>query len=125
VILGVAVLFWVAGFDILYACQDYEFDKTEKLHSIPGRFGIRGALRIALICHAMMIVDLLLLWRVCPHLKIVYLVGLGAIAVLLVYEHSLVRPENLARVNRAFFHVNGVISLGLLAITVVQLLIRM
>jgi 4-hydroxybenzoate polyprenyltransferase len=120
--LGAAVFFWVAGFDILYACQDFEFDQAEKLHSVPARFGIRNALRIALICHALMIADLIVLWLICPQLKYVFLAGLAAIMVLLGYEHSLVQPDNLARVNRAFFHVNGVISVGLLAILVVQIL---
>jgi 4-hydroxybenzoate polyprenyltransferase len=124
IVLGVAVLFWVTGFDILYACQDFEFDRRNQLHSIPARFGISRALRIALACHILMLVDLLILWYICPSLGNLFLGGIALIAILLGYEHSLVRPNDLARVNRAFFHVNGVISIGLLAILVAQLVLR-
>jgi len=123
-VLAVAVLFWVTGFDILYACQDYNFDREQRLHSIPARFGIRRALRIALACHILMLIDLLILWYTCPQLGNLFLCGVVAIACLLGYEHSLVHPNDLARVNQAFFHVNGVISLGLLGVTVAQLLIH-
>ncbi len=124
VILGAAVAFWVAGFDILYACQDADFDKGEGLHSIPARFGVPTSLRIAAVCHAVMFALLVGLYFASPHLGTVYLGGLAAIGVLLVYEHSLVRADDLTRVNRAFFHVNGVISVGLLVLVLVQLAIR-
>jgi 4-hydroxybenzoate polyprenyltransferase len=124
IILGIAVLFWVTGFDILYACQDFEFDRRNRLHSIPARVGIPGALRIALVCHILMVIELLVLWYVCPELGNLFLCGIALITFLLGYEHSLVRPNDLARVNRAFFHVNGVISIGLLAILVAQLVWR-
>lgn len=123
-LLGGAVAFWVAGFDILYACQDAAFDTDAGLHSVPVRFGVRGSLRIAAVCHAVMFGLLVGLWGASPHLGTVFLVGLGAVGVLLVYEHSLVRADDLTRVNRAFFHVNGVISLGLLAVVLVQLAVR-
>jgi 4-hydroxybenzoate polyprenyltransferase len=123
-ILGAAVAFWVAGFDILYACQDVEFDKAEDLHSVPARFGVRASLRIAAACHAVMAALLVGLYFASPHLGLVYLVGLGAVVVLLVYEHRLVRPDDLTRVNRAFFHVNGVISVGLLLLVLVQLAVK-
>lgn len=123
-ILGLAVLFWVAGFDILYACQDVEFDRRARLHSVPARVGIRASLRLAALCHLVMVALLFALWAISPHLGGIFLAGVIAVAVLLVYEHSLVRPDDLTRVNRAFFHVNGVISVGLLVTVAVQLAVR-
>jgi 4-hydroxybenzoate polyprenyltransferase len=124
--LGLAVLFWVAGFDILYACQDAEFDRQSKLRSVPAAVGVASALRIAAVCHAMMVVALLALFVVAdPPLGAVYLAGVLAVAGLLVYEHRLVRPDDLSRVNAAFFSVNGVISVGLfLLILVDQIVLR-
>src|SRR4051794_25977299 len=124
VLLGAAVAFWVAGFDILYACQDTDFDRAEGLHSIPARFGVPASLRIAAACHAVMFALLVGLYFASPHLGLVYLAGLAAVGGLLVYEHSLVRADDLTRVNRAFFHVNGVISVGLLVLVLVQLAVR-
>lgn len=123
-LLGGAVLFWVAGFDILYACQDYEFDKSEGLHSVPARLGVRRSLRVAAACHAVMFGLLVGLYFASPHLGGVYLAGLAGVGVLLVYEHALVRPDDLTRVNRAFFQVNGVISVGLLVLVLVQLAVK-
>ena len=123
-LLGLAVAFWVAGFDIFYACQDAAFDVAAGLHSVPARFGIGVSLRIAAACHTVMFGLLVGLYFASPHLGWVFLAGLGAVGVLLVYEHRLVRPDDLTGVNRAFFHVNGVISLGLLAVVLVQLALR-
>lgn len=123
-LLGGAVAFWVAGFDILYACQDAAFDMKAGLHSVPARFGIRPSLRFAAVCHAIMFGLLVGLFFASPHLGGVFLAGLIAVGVLLVYEHSLVRVDDLTRVNRAFFHVNGVISLGLLAVVLLQLAVK-
>jgi len=123
-LLGLAVAFWVAGFDILYACQDAAFDTAAGLHSVPARFGIAASLRIAAACHAVMFGLLVGLYFASPHLGGVFLTGLGAVGTLLVYEHRLVRADDLTGVNRAFFHVNGVISLGLLAVVLVQLVLR-
>jgi 4-hydroxybenzoate polyprenyltransferase len=123
-LLGGAVAFWVAGFDILYACQDAAFDAASDLHSIPARFGVVTSLRIAAACHAVMFGLLVGLHFASPHLGDVFLAGLIAVGALLVYEHRLVRADDLTRVNRAFFHVNGVISLGLLAVVLVQLAVR-
>lgn len=122
-LLGGAVLFWVAGFDILYACQDFTFDRAEGLHSIPARFGIAASLRIAAVCHAVMLGWLLALFFACPPLRGIYLAGLAGVAALLIYEHALVRPDDLSRVNRAFFQVNAIVSLGLFAVVIVQLLV--
>jgi 4-hydroxybenzoate polyprenyltransferase len=123
VLLAMAVLLWVAGFDIIYACQDVEFDRRTGLRSIPGALGIPSALRIAAACHALMIVPLAVLGIVYP-LGLIYFIGLAAVAGLLVYEHTLIRPDDLTRVNIAFFQVNIVISLGLLAVAVLDLLVR-
>jgi 4-hydroxybenzoate polyprenyltransferase len=124
VLLGAAVAFWVAGFDILYACQDAEFDREVGLHSVPARFGIVRSLRIAAACHAVMFGLLVGLYFASPHLGWVYVGGLVAAGGLLVYEHRLVRPDDLTRVNRAFFHVNGVISVGLLVLVLIQLAVK-
>lgn len=123
-VLGAAVMGWVAGFDILYACQDVAFDREQGLHSVPARLGVPAALRVAAGCHAVMFALLVGLAWASPHLGAVYLGGLGLIGGLLVYEHSLVRADDLSRVNRAFFHVNGVISFGLLVLVLVQLAVR-
>lgn len=120
-ILGAAVMGWVTGFDILYACQDAAFDTAEGLHSIPARLGVARSLRVAAACHAVMFALLVALGFASPHLGAVYFAGLAAVGVLLVYQHALVRPDDLSRVNRAFFHVNGVISVGLLVLVLVQL----
>jgi 4-hydroxybenzoate polyprenyltransferase len=121
-VLGGAVLFWVAGFDILYACQDVDFDRQARLNSVPARLGVRASLRLALACHLVMLILLALLFRAAaPHLGVIYLAGVVSVALLLAYEHWLVRPDDLSRVNQAFFQVNGVVSVGLFVIVVVQL----
>jgi 4-hydroxybenzoate polyprenyltransferase len=124
-VLGLAVLFWVTGFDILYACQDVEFDRQARLSSIPVQLGVPASLRIALGCHVLMVVCLVALYWVCPHLGLVYLTGVAAVAILLAYEHWLVRPDDLSRVNRAFFQVNGIISVGLFLVVLLQLALRL
>lgn len=120
--LGLAVLFWVAGFDIIYACQDAEFDRTTGLFSVPARIGVARALQIAAVCHLVMIVALVALGLSYP-MGTIYFVGVGIAAALLVYEHALVRPDDLSRVNVAFFQVNIGISLGLLVVGIVDLVI--
>jgi 4-hydroxybenzoate polyprenyltransferase len=122
VLLGLAVLFWVTGFDIIYACQDTAFDTTHGLFSIPSRFGVPTALRIAAGSHVVMLVCLLGLGS-CVPMGPIYYVGLAAIAALLIYEHAIVRPDDLSRVNDAFFNVNVVVSMGLLAAGLADLLI--
>lgn len=117
VVLGGAVLLWVAGFDIIYACQDYQHDVQAGLHSVPAKLGVAGSLRLAALCHLGMIVLLALLPVVYAPLGWLYGSGILAVAVLLIYEHALVRPDDLTRVNQAFFHVNAVVSIGLLLIT--------
>jgi 4-hydroxybenzoate polyprenyltransferase len=126
VVMGAAVLFWVAGFDIFYACQDVEFDRKARLSSVPARFGVRASLWIALVCHVFMMAMLVaLFWVAAPFhvLGGIYLVGIAAVGMLLAYEHSLVRPDDLSRVNQAFFHVNAIVSLGLFAVVLLQLVV--
>jgi 4-hydroxybenzoate polyprenyltransferase len=101
-----------------------DFDKTAGLHSVPARFGVPASLRIAAMCHTVMFGLLVGLGFASSHLGAVYFSGLAAIGLLLVVEHRLVRPDDLTRVNRAFFHVNGVISVGLLALVLVQLAVK-
>ena len=122
--LGLAVLVWVAGFDILYACQDVDFDKKSGLFSVPSWLGVQRSLWIAMLCHLVMLGLLVCLWAVSPYLGWIYLAGVGCVAALLAYEHWLVRPDDLARVNQAFFQVNGIISLGLFLVVLLQLALR-
>lgn len=107
--LTAAVTFWTAGFDIIYACQDYEFDRREGFFSLPARLGIPAALRLARGLHLLMVLCLILLAR-SFRLGPLSLAGIAAIAALLVYEHRLVKPHDLSRVNAAFFTVNGYLS---------------
>ncbi len=109
-LLGAAVMLWVAGFDIIYACQDVEYDHSLGLHSIPRRYGIRAALWISALLHAGTLALLIAVARM-ENLGWIAAAGLIAVAVLLAYEHSLVKPSDLSRVNAAFFTVNGFISI--------------
>jgi len=107
--LTAAVTFWTGGFDVIYACQDYEFDCAAALSSIPRRWGIAAALRAARVLHILMILCLLaLVWSV--DLGVLALAGVTAVTALLVYEHRLVKPHDLSRVNAAFFTMNGYVS---------------
>jgi 4-hydroxybenzoate polyprenyltransferase len=109
-ILCAAVTLWVGGFDVLYACQDVEFDKRAGLYSIPKRFGVAGALGIARIMHVLMV--LLLGWLAWSFaLAWPAWAGIVVVALLLAYEHSLVKPNDLSKINAAFFTINGYISL--------------
>lgn len=107
--LTAAVTFWTAGFDIIYSCQDYEFDLREGLFSLPRRFGIAGALWIARAFHAAMIGCLLALVAAF-NLGVLALAGIAAVIALLLYEHRLVKAGDLSRVDAAFFTVNGYVS---------------
>jgi 4-hydroxybenzoate polyprenyltransferase len=109
-ILAAAVLFWVAGFDVIYACQDVDFDRGTGLYSIPATLGIARALRISALFHAIMI--LLLAWAfILFELSVASWLGLALVALALVWEHRLVKPNDLSRVNTAFFSINGVVSI--------------
>lgn len=107
--LTAAVMFWTAGFDVIYSCQDHEFDCAEGLFSFPRRFGIGGALALARLLHVAMIICLLAL-VVSFHLGLLSLLGIVAVFLLLIYEHGLVRADDLSRVNAAFFTMNGCVS---------------
>ena len=119
-LLGAAVICWLIGFDILYACLDIEADRANRLHSIPERFGIETALKMAFASHAVMVVFLLVLLEPTVLLGWVYLAGVALVAGLLAYEHSLIKKDDLSKVNMAFFNVNGIISIGLMAFVIVD-----
>lgn len=109
-LLGAAVVLWVSGFDVIYACQDAEVDRKEGLHSIPARLGVPGALRVAAGLHLLCIAAFVVLAPV-AHLHWPYLAAVGVAAALLLYEHAIVSPDDLSRVNVAFFNVNGLVAL--------------
>ena len=113
-VLWLALTVWIAGFDLIYACQDVDFDRTHGLHSVPARFGVPAALRLARVCHALTAAAFALL-GVTLALGPLYWVGWLAVVGLLVYEHSLVSPTDLSRLDVAFFNVNGYIALIVLA----------
>lgn len=117
VLLGLAVLFWVGGFDLIYACQDVEFDRQYRLHSFPARFGIGAALRASSAAHTLTVV-LLSLAGVGLGLGLLYWVGLAVSAGLLVYEHHLVKPDDLSKLGVSFFNVNGYIAVIVFVFTV-------
>lgn len=122
VVLGFAVLSWVAGFDILYACQDRDFDIGHGLHSIPARFGISTALMIARFLHLASV--LLLLWvGLLLGLHLVYFLGVACISGLLIYEHVIVRPEDLSRLGMAFLTMNSAVSVVYFCFTLADLLL--
>jgi 4-hydroxybenzoate polyprenyltransferase len=122
-ILTAAVIFWGAGFDILYACQDYEHDCTVEVYSVPKAFGIRTSLGISRIFHVLTV--LLLAWMVVAFgLGKIAVVGVAFVALLLVYEHSLVKHDDLSRVNAAFFTMNGLVSMAFLFFIAGDLLLR-
>ncbi len=121
-VLGLAVLFWVAGFDIFYALQDYEFDREKGLFSIPSRFGVERSFQITRVFHIVMIL-LLLLLTFSHGLGMIYLVGVLVVAGLLVYEHMLVKPSDLSRLDAAFFNMNGYISVTIFLFTLVDALV--
>jgi len=116
IVLGLAVLLWVAGFDIIYAMQDVEFDKKYHLHSIVVRFGIPKALLISRVMHILMVFSLLWFGYL-THLGVIFLIGVLMVALMLIYEHSLVSPSDLSKVNIAFFNINGLVSIFLFVIT--------
>ena len=122
-LLTAAVTFWVAGFDVLYACQDYEFDRASNLHSLPRYVGIPTALWIARLFHLFMI-GLLISLPLAFGLGTLAIVGVMAVAILLAYEHSLVSPRDLSKLNAAFFTMNGVISVVFFVFVAADLLFR-
>ena len=122
-LLTAAVTFWVGGFDVLYACQDYDFDRAAGLHSVPRYFGIGAALWIARVFHLIMVALLVALLVVFGLGKFA-VIGVFAVVLLLFYEHSLVRPNDLSKLNAAFFTMNGVISVLFFLFVAADLLVR-
>lgn len=121
-ILGLAVGVWIAGFDIIYGCQDVEFDKRNKLHSVPVRFGLLGALNIAKTMHVISIIGFFAVGQL-MHLQWVYNCGVLLAAVVLVYQHSIVSPTNFKQVTQAYFMRNGLVSIALLVFTVISMVL--
>lgn len=113
ILLSLIVMMWTAGFDVLYACQDYEFDKKAGLRSIPARFGIKNSLRIARLFHLQAFIVLLLLYlvtRIELGLGWLALIGVLMVGALMIYQHTLVKPNDLSRMNAAFFTTNAFVS---------------
>jgi 4-hydroxybenzoate polyprenyltransferase len=122
-VLWLALTVWIAGFDLIYACQDVEFDRAHGLYSVPARFGIPAAIWGARICHT--VVTALLVWyAVVTDAGGFFWVGLMIVAGAFVYEHNIVRPHDLSRLNRAFFSVNGFIGIALFVCALLDLLVR-
>jgi 4-hydroxybenzoate polyprenyltransferase len=122
-LLGGAVTLWTAGFDLIYACQDEAHDRQAGLFSGPARLGIAGALRLSAALHALCLALLALVFVANPDVSWLYGAGLAAAGALLVYEHAIVRPDDLSRVNTAFFTLNGLVSLALGGLTVADALL--
>jgi 4-hydroxybenzoate polyprenyltransferase len=126
-LLGLAVLFWTAGFDLIYAAQDADFDKQQGLFSIPGKYGLTVTFRLSALCHTAAVI----LWLIIPFFYkpfgILYLIGIGMAAAVLILEHVLAAPKrnqtiNLERINLAFFQMNVLVSAGLSLIGIIDLL---
>jgi 4-hydroxybenzoate polyprenyltransferase len=122
-VLTVAVLFWVAGFDLLYSCQDAEHDRHVGLHSVPSSFGVHAAFWLARVLHVAMIC--LLGWlTMLFHLGGYAWIGIATVAILLLYEHMIVSPKDMRRLNAAFFTMNGVISVVFFVFVAADLLLH-
>ncbi|MYF98818.1 4-hydroxybenzoate octaprenyltransferase [Candidatus Poribacteria bacterium] len=121
IILCNVVLLWTAGFDIIYACQDVNFDRKHGLHSIPARIGVRWALWLSSALHVIA-VGLLFSIPLLTELGLFYHIGVGIVVLIFIYEHAIVKPNDLSRVNLAFFTLNGMISLVLMALSIADIL---
>ena len=119
-LLGLAVAFWIAGFDIIYACQDFEFDKKNGVYSIPARFGIKAALYISSAFHVVAAI-LLLSLGIQLNLGVIYFVGYVIAVAILYYEHTLVKPHDLSKLNMAFMNMNGYLSTLMFVFTLGEL----
>jgi 4-hydroxybenzoate polyprenyltransferase len=122
-VLGGVVLFWVAGFDILYALQDLEFDRQAGLHSIPVALGVKGSLVAARLFHVTMIALFFILFNL-MHLGPFFLIGILVATAMLLYEHWLLKDGNLDKLDAAFFNMNGYISVAILLFTAADVLTR-
>ena len=121
--LGLAVVFWLAGFDIIYSLQDREFDRKHGLFSIPVRFGVAGALRLSSLFHLGTVIALALVGR-SAQMGIIYWLGLAAVSVVLFWEHRIVTPHDLSRINKAFFDFNAYVSIGYFLATASDIIVR-
>ncbi len=123
VFLGLGMAFWVSGFDILYALQDIEFDRKVGLHSIPSRYGVKKALMLARLFHFLTLV-FLILTGVAAGLGWIYYTGLFILAAFLVYEHSLIKENDLSKINVAFFTINGYVSILYMLIVILDIYVN-
>lgn len=121
--LGLAVLFWLAGFDVIYSLQDRDFDQKQGLYSIPVRFGIAGALRLSSFFHVVTVVFLALV-GLTAHMGVIYWLGFTMVAGVLYWEHRIVAPHDLSRINRAFFDYNAYVSIGYFVTTLGDILLN-
>jgi 4-hydroxybenzoate polyprenyltransferase len=122
VLLGLAVLLWTAGFDVIYALQDEEHDRRTGLKSIPARWGAAGALRISAALHALMVPLLVIVWRLSGG-GALFAAGIAVTVAALVYQHAIVRPGDLSKVGAAFFTANGIVSVALAAFGIADVLL--
>lgn len=122
VVLAAGVLFWVAGFDIIYACDDYDFDRAEGIYSIPASFGIRRALVLSSLMHVLAAV-LFIVTGLVLEMGVFYYLGVLVAVVLLFYQHLLVSPDDLRRTNVAFFNLNGLLSIVMFVFTLIDVLL--
>lgn len=121
--MGAANTLWVAGFDIIYGCQDYDFDRANGIHSIPAAFGVKNALYIAASFHGLTLIFLLMVGILSADLGLIYYIGLSIIAILFIMEHKMVSPKNLSNVKLASYNINQLISLTFLICGVIDALI--
>ena len=121
--LGLAVVFWLAGFDVIYSLQDRDFDNSHGLYSIPVRFGVAGALRLSCVFHFCTVLFLGLV-GLTADLGVIYWFGFAAVSFILFWEHRIVRPDDLSRINRAFFDFNAYVSIGYLVTIIGDLSLR-
>lgn len=120
--LSLAVLFWLAGFDVIYALQDYDFDRSHGLYSIPVRFGVSRSLKLSGLFHVLTVIFLALV-GLSAGLGMIYWTGMIAVSLILTWEHQLVKPDDLSRLNRAFFDFNAYVSVGYFLTTLGDLLV--
>lgn len=123
IFLGIGMAFWVAGFDILYALQDYEFDRKHNIHSIPAKYGIGKSLVISRFFHGITFISILIAGYL-SGMKAVYFIGVFILSIFLIYEHTLIKENDLSKINKAFFTVNGFVSIIFFVFVLLDLFIH-